>query len=434
MKLDLHGFKCALTAGFLLPDNYSYGYVDEAKYEVFRQQQKWDESKLTSVFNELQQRMSRRYFVNVSLAQIAALDYSSLQFPVYSILSGEDLSDDWLAIVDFHKKYCRDHSLHQPLTAYVAASLLGFGKAENSLQIPSQPSNLLDYCVDVLFKSKEASYVFEESNRFGLPKTMTKDSFISREFWKGLFYRTVILSALFHDIGYPWQYVNRIGESLNKSVRCLFPSDSVALSIVKDFKNRMVYLPLRNYQHYHYNELVGEEDRLVEQTQIALMTHGFPGAIAFLSLNDAIRKHPTEHPLARLQEFSVEWAAMGVFMHDMEGTHRKNNLGLRLNINQDPLSTIVSIADFLEEFNRPKVTFVPKAHEGRIKYYSDCSSVEIRLNEGCVLEVLMSYNKESHRAIAAAFKTEETDNYFNPNNGFINLSPIGIRRVVYKQI
>ena len=435
-KFSLDGFKKAIQSGLFYPDSLSYGYVDVAKFEQLQKQQKWNAHSITKTFDELQQRMSRRYFKNVMLAQACALDYAALQFPAYSVLLREDLSDDWLAIVDFHKKYCRDHSLHQPLTAYIAASLLGFGKAEDSLAIPvktDDADNLLDYCINVIFKSKDAKYILECGRRYGLPETMLEDNLAAREFWKGLFYRTVILSALFHDMGYPWQYVNLIGKDLKANVSILHPIENTALNIVKQFKNRMVLLPLRHYQTNHENEPINEKDELQKLIVSSLETHGFPGAIAFLSLNDAIRKYPSNHPNALLQEFSVEWAAMGIFMHDMANKHKKSFPNLRVDVWQDPLSAIISLSDYLEEFNRPKVTFLPKAKITQMKYYYDCKQVAVSVSELGVLSVKMTYTNKSSKAIAASFKQIETEDYFASRFGYVDLESMGIKKVLYEQ-
>ena len=262
---------------------------------------------------------------------------------------------------------------------------------------------------------------------------MLDDTPVAREFWKELFYRTVVLSALFHDIGYPWQYVGRIGASLRKNVDILHPKDTTVLNIVDNFKDRMVMLPLRHYQMVHINEPVNEDDQLKKITASALETHGFPGAIAFLSLNDTIRKYPSNHPLALLQEFSVEWAAMGIFMHDMAEKHKKSYSKLRVNILQDPLSAIISMSDYLEEFNRPKVQFQPKSRQSRMRYYSDCSAVEVECDDDGTLAVRMKYISDASKAIAAAFKKEETEDYFSPGTGYVDLAPMGIRKVVYEQ-
>ena len=138
-------------------------------------------------------------------------------------------------------------------------------------------------------------------------------------------------------------------------------------------------------------------------------------------------------PSAKIQEFEVEWAAMGIFMHDMEKKHRDLFPKLRVNIAQDPLSAIIALADYLEEFNRPKVSFVSKSRESRVNYYSDCNDVEINIDSNGVFNINMKYPKEASKAIAAAFKSEETEYYFNPTNGYVDLSPLGVKKVVYSQ-
>lgn len=60
---------------------------------------------------------------------------------------------------------------------------------------------------------------------------MLNDNAAARKFWRRIFYRTVVLSALFHDIGYPWQYVDRIGTSLKQNVNVLHPMNSIVLNI-----------------------------------------------------------------------------------------------------------------------------------------------------------------------------------------------------------
>jgi len=203
---------------------------------------------------------------------------------------------------------------------------------------------------------------------------------------------------------------------------------------VDNFKDRMVMLPLRHYQTAHQKEPLSESEQLKNLTAAALKTHGFLGAIAFLALNDTIRKYPTEQPSALLHEFSVEWAAMGIFMHDMAGKHKDSYPKIRVNIQQDPLSAIISIADYLEEFNRPKVKFQPKARQSRLRYYSDCSSVAVNCDANGTLSVKMSYNSETSKAVASAFKKKETEDYFDSSNGYVDLGPAGIKKVVYEQL
>lgn len=429
---NIDGFKEAVRKGLFLPDSLSYGFVDEEKFEKCQKQQEWKTNKISDVFDELRQRMGHHYFKNVVFAQTCALDYAALQFPAYSMLIDEDLTEDWLAIIDFHRKHCRDHSLHQSLTAYVAASLLGNGESNKAFTIPVAPGNLLDYCVNAILKSEKTLYIRESAFRHGIPQNMLEDNAAAREFWKGLFYRTVVLSALFHDIGYPWQYTDRIGSSLKSKVEILHPLDTTVDDIVACFKDRMVLMPLQYYANKKGVAPMYEKKEFQRLIQEALKTHGFPGAIAFLALNDAIRKYPSEQPNAMLQEFCVEWAAMGIFMHDMAGKQEKNFPKLRVCIEKDPLSAIISISDYLEEFSRPKVKILPKFKESRMKYYHDCTQVSVEMGEEGTLTVKMKYTNASNKAIANEFKRKETYSYFDPGNGYVDLSPIGVRKVVFE--
>ena len=115
------------------------------------------------------------------------------------------------------------------------------------------------------------------------------------------------------------------------------------------------------------------------------------------------------------------------------GKHRDSLPEIRVDISQDPLSAIISFADYLEEFDRPNVSFRPRARQSRMKYFSSCSAVEVNVDASGTMDVCMTYRTEASKAIAAEFKTKETDNYFNPSNGYIDLSGIGIKRVAYRE-
>ena len=433
MNFNIKNFKSKIANGFLHPYSKTYGYIDAERYDSFQKVVEWRISKIEDTFRELKNRMSSDYYRDVAMAQSCAMDYAALHFPAYSFLITEDLADDWLAIVDFHKKHARDHSLHQPLTAYVAAELLGYGDADRALKIPVDPYNLLDFCVNAILTKPEAAYILESAKRYGLPDNMLEKNDAAREFWKGLFYQTVILSALFHDVGYPWQYVDRVGATLRKNVSRLHVSGKLISQIIGEFKDRMLFLPLRNYQMSHLAEPVFEEQKLISLTSAAMETHGFPGAVAFLTLNDAVRKSVVDEPIAKIHQFSVEWASMGIFMHDMEGMHKKRFPKLRLSFTQDPLSSLVSFADYLEEFNRPKAVFTLSEEDSKIKYETTCSDVELEVTADGIMKVGMTYKDSNSKAIASAFKNAETEDYFNPSIGYIDMSSIGIKRVDYYQ-
>lgn len=426
---SLSGFYSAIHGGFLKPNGDSYSCIDRQRFKAFELERTGDKKwpQIDSTFIELKKRMSANYYHKVFLAQTNAMDYASYRFPAYSQIMADDLADDWLATVDFHKKFARDHSLHQPLTAYIVGKLLGYGDPKRSMRIPASPGNLLDFCTQSVFSS--ADYLLEYARNKGLPTSLTQiSSRLSYSFWQKLFYESAIMAALFHDIGYPWQYVGRVGHSLGKIVFPLSPMYSDTEAILRHYGDHLFMLPFRRYQRTTTDLplYVSEEEH--EIVKKAIGTHGFPGAIAFLSLNEAVRKCPL--PVESIpQLISYEWASMGIVMHDMVDIS-KEFPSLRLDFKKDPLSSIVSMADYLEEFCRPSVHFSPNTNSSLIRYDYACSKVLVR-SEQRVLHISMNYRSPGSRAIAKKIKREETDHYFAQGTGYVDMSSLGFDDVFF---
>ena len=49
-------------------------------------------------------------------------------------------------------------------------------------------------------------------------------------------------------------------------------------------------------------------------------------------------------------------------------------------------------------------------------------------------DAYIQYTSDTSKAIAAAFKKEETEDYFAFKSGYVDLAPAGIKKVVYEQI
>lgn len=428
MLFSIEDFRASLSKGFLNPLNLGYDFVDPSKFEnlfdTFGRESKHIKS--LSVFDELSQRMSKKYFQAVFLAQLRALHFASRRFPAYSIIMPEDLAEDWLATVDFHKKFSRDHSLHQPLTAYVVAKLLGYGDERRSFRVPAGCGNLLGLCTDSIILRNQ--YLQHYALAEGLPESLFHNQVLARCFWKDMFYKTAIMSALFHDIGYPWQYVGRINDSLKMCSPLLHPNDSISSFILKEMGDRLSFLPFHKYLYGPQVMAIGERQETEQLIKLALDTHGLPGAIAFLSLHDAIKASHSLSPLSHIQSFSIEWAALGILMHDMVHIQQKNVLhSLRIDFQKDPLSSIVSMADFIEEFNRPNVSFSSFYKWSQASFGNACSNVKVEISADAVFQVKMRYNSEGAAALAGRSKAKETEEYFNLSSGFIDLSSIGVR-------
>lgn len=429
--LSLSDFYNALGTVFSQFPMFSFDFVDCVRYcellDAYINDKK--RIKITETLSELECRMSENYFKKVFLSQTQVMHYASTLYPSYTFIMSEDLAEDWLATVDFHKKFARDHSLHQPLTAYVVAKLLGYGNPSKALKIPVPSGDLLSFCTDSVFTS--CDYVLEFAKDIGVPDNLLIKNNLSFQFWMDLFYQTALLSALFHDMGYPWQYLGRIGYTLGKSTNALKPSIASVPSIMNRYKNRMVLLPFRQYQ----KPCIGQPSFVAEEMYEKIMkaieqTHGLPGGIAFLELNDAIRSYPCNSPLVAQHDFSIEWAAMGIVMHDMVSQHKKDS-SLCIDFLKDPLSSVVTLADYLEEFHRPNVSFTQEVRSSKIIYSHACEEAVVSV-DGRTLNVKMKYTKKSHLANANHFKKEETEDYFGGSSPYIDMKSIGVDQVMFK--
>jgi len=437
MEFSLTDYKTMQSNNELFfPKNYlPFAVIDKKKYRILENEHTNSKGlTIEDTFKELQKRTGKEYFRKIYPAQSAALNFSESSFPPYRFLMPDVLTDDWLAIVDFHKNFSRDHALHQPLTAYIVFKLLGGGISGKSFSINGEP--LLDLCVKQILDSPKAVYIKEYLRKLD-PDSQLLDSNnpLLKELWKSLFYETAMVSAIFHDIGYPWQYINRLNNSIKSSDFNLKHLPSSAQYIKDVFKNRLIMYPFHGYKSPIHNSPYGWEDKLHKLISNSLSTtHGFPGALGFLYLNDIVRKYPCSQN-SSLQYFCIEWAALGIMMHDMKGIywgkpmedHPKNDF-LRLSFDTDPLSCIIALADVMQDFQRPMVKFNTNESGSEFKYEFSCDSTSIEI-VGSDLEITYQFATETYRVTNIKFKKDEEKEYFDTHHGYINLSSIGINKI-----
>lgn len=373
----------------------------------------------------LRNRVDKNYFYSMVLAQLDALSYSLKVFPSYRFLLPEVAMDDWLAIVDPHNDYKRDHALHQPQVAFIANNLL-------KLKIRDPKKNvtrtLLSYAVDV-FKDSDILWPYL-LNLY--PKISSFSSAIIDQIVEDIIKQAVATAAMFHDIGYPW-------ECLCKTKLKLFTLDdeNVYLPIVSVPNTQYISVGrLLEYPFYGYDKCLLQNATAIEKISVRNVmrlameqTHGYPGAIAFTLLQDKTRKSGQSYTLkSAICRFISDWVAVGIMMHDMGKQYRKDgkiiNPQLKLSFDKDPLSCIVAIADVLEEYSRPSAKFVSN-RKVSISYTSDCIQSSIDVKGNCVV---IEYKYESIKGALAAnkWRQKEIDEYFNSLDGFIDLSFLGI--------
>lgn len=392
---------------------------------------------VSAALDSVMQRMPNYYFFKMNSAQLDAISYSECVFPAYRFILPDALIDDWLSIMDPHKKHCRDHSLHQPLTAYIVAKLLGYGNPTKAFMLKN--GDLLTICTSYILSSPKTVYLREYFKSL-YPDYKKIPKGIRFKLAQDVFYETAIISALFHDMGYPWQYIDRLNESI-LAADFRLPTDIQiqSKSILNMIENRLLIYPFYGYSltsKEHPISSWGKKLLLLFDNSLH-KTHGFPGSLAFLHLQDKIRIFPTDFIFNEaVCRFIYDWAAVGIMMHDMPKIYKgkgggPENAFLRISFEADPLSSIIATADILEEFHRPSAEFRTLNDKNNIEVDFDypCKQTIMELKND-ILQISYIYIDDAQAAKNKRFKTSEIDDYFNPIRGFIDISSLGIKKVV----
>lgn len=387
----------------------------------------------------LKSRTSTTYYNEIDAAQSQAVDYSRIIFPAYEFLMADVLYDDWMSIMDPHQKRKRDHSFHQPLTAFVVSELLGGGKAADALQINGQ--SLLTKCANLFLTSPKMEYL--RSYLHDLHPSVQITGNMSRQMLaESLFYQAAIMAALFHDIGYPWQYIHTVCKGIglaNASVQA--GTSFTPEGIYNQIENRLLIAPFYGYNMSAIGHVTSEwKQQILTDIEGAFHnTHGFPGALAFQYLNDMIRKFPINSKFSdAVFRFIQDWAAVAIMMHDMvweyygkEGyvsgkTPAKPKY--RLSFDTDPLSCLIAMADILEEFGRPLASFDQKEDSMTTTFEYPCIGSELTVN-GSTMLITYQFKDVSQAVKYNKKRSDEKKRYFNEECGFIDMRAIGIEKV-----
>lgn len=429
-----------LQKGIVFPKTYQImKYIDKIRYAEMENEYDADGNGVSNTFGMLKKRTSFEYYSQILTAQTDALDYAQLVFPTYKFVMPEALMDDWLAIMDPHREGKRDHSLHQPMTAYIVSELLGSGTPDKSLLVNGK--YLLDICADFVSddNNQQTNYLrhfFKELYPSFHTKRLSEP--IKHKIACEVFYQTAVISALYHDIGYPWQFANGLSKSLFASdyldKRKIYRS---ADEIKERISGRLLYFPFHGYsessiKHNTFNW----QDRLNTSIVEAFHdTHGFPGALAFTYLTDIVRQYPKELTFDEaICQFIIDWAAVGILMHDMPRQCRGDKKNppkpqFRLNFNVDPLSCIIAMSDILEEFNRPRSEFKSTASDVNVGYVFPCIGTNVEVIGG-ELHITYIYKSDAEVSSNRKRRMDEVNEYFNNSDKYINLGPLGINKVV----
>ena len=426
MIFSIDDFK---AEAFLQPPTYAANrYIDDERYRLL---EKAFDSGLTheEALDRVEERTSEVYSRRIKIAQTAAVDYAKYVFPAYKFLLPDIVMDDWLSVIDPHCPGKRDHSLHQPLTAYIVAKMLGYGNAEEGLVIDGKP--LLTHCAEIFLNSPKMAYLKDYLSSLANKDIPVNGSL--RVVWaETVFYETAVMSALFHDIGYPWQYLKTVSNNL-VAVGTDLKDEDFAKRIFEKIKGKPMIFPFYAYlQTALSHPEMSYQSKVYEMIDEAYQyTHGFPGALAFSYLSDFVRRFPVDMNFAEATcRFMQDWAALGIMMHDMSRQYRGKGSSpshpqYHLSMHVDPLSCLISLSDILEEFGRPAASFLANSDNTSIYYDYPCLQTEIDVH-GNQLHINYVYGTKGDKMEYEQVRKTEVDSYFNDKYCFIDLTSIGI--------
>ena len=246
---------------------------------------------------------------------------------------------------------------------------------------------------------------------------------------------------MFHDLGYPWQYAERVQGNLDGMNTPAVKQNRGAGEVVRLFGHRLLLDALQGYQAQNAARPSGWHDRVVRLTDAALKkTHGLPGALGFLHLNDCVRRFPSrrESPLHLL---CVEWVAAAIMMHDMckiywgkpaAGSATPDNPFMRLSFNMDPVSAFVTLVDVIQDFERPAAEFGraagPTWERVTVNYETACLATELE-SSGRSLTIRYMMDSPCSRAIKQRCLVKERREYFDPQYGYLDMGSLGFEKV-----
>ena len=425
--------------------NYSERYncyltLDRSKYDELSEESKAQDRRVDRTLEELKLRTTDEYYTKVNKVQVDAQTYAKKVFPTYKFIQRDAIIDDWLSTVDFHReRKTRDHSLHQTLTAYIVSEMLGQGDPDQGLVLPNGKT-LLAQCAEQLLLEPEMEYL-RNYVRKADPDFAPNKGRYNEDWAAGVFYEAAFISALFHDMGYPWQYVNGLSRSIKKANYKEVNGTIINVeAAAKKMNESLLIYPIYGYQETIVENPTNEQEKnaldLIEQGLMS--THGMPGAIGFMWLNSKIR-YEAKNDLFKEASFRLitDWAAVGIMMHDMPKIYwgernggRPDNRILRLESKKDPLSCLTSLADILEEFERPKADFyrVLDADENQhvaVKYDFVCNGTKLEIIDD-KMYVTYLYATQNEADDMLANRRNEMRDYLGAGTGYLDLSSWGI--------
>jgi hypothetical protein len=250
ISFSLSNYQDGLEAGWYTPPQSLCPYY-EVDPVLYRQYGTTDRRRgnLSKAIIELRKRTGQEYFQKTYPLQARTLDYSSRSFPAYRFILPEVMTEDWLAIVDWGK-FQRDHVLHQPLCGYVVLKLLNGDGHNEPLQLPNGKT-ILSTCIDQILQWSKTTYVRDFLVGCGMrddDPILDVSNPIAHKIWSIFFKETAYVAAVFHDLGYPWQYAERLQGNLDGMNSPAIKKNQSAQQVIRLFGHRLLFHAIQGYQ------------------------------------------------------------------------------------------------------------------------------------------------------------------------------------------
>lgn len=467
MEFSFDDFKNGMT-GFVPPKAFvPYVGIDPRKYQEYKEED--TPKSLAEALEEIEKRVDHKYHRKlIPLAQFS-ISYAADVFPAFDLFYSEMIADDWLSMVGW-QKFQRDHLVHQPLTAYTVYKMLRGWNGKEPFKIGKK--TLLQHCVDAVLFNEESYYLREYLVKWNTQKIHGKqpyDFFLLKQkgllvnqedkiltvndekrfahplyrLWELLFTETAYVAAMFHDIGYPWQYVQRLSKSLPHTKNAVALHYDGKDITTENFRHRLLYVVLNGYQSKGPGQPI-PWDHVVEKgiDEGFRKTHGLPGAFTFLLLNDVLRDFPQEkNHTWFLRQFVIEWAAVAICMHDLmkvyrgekkDGQERNGDVcpgrpSLQVSFAKDPLSAVLCLADFMQDFERHSAIFDKSGKKPTLSFERKCHEVSLEMDYD-VAKIVFYHENASAKKEKQHFIRKEKDDFFSPSTGYLDFSACGIAK------
>jgi len=401
--------------------------------------------------NKLKTRLPPDAFGDVLGSLGFLLRYSDRVFPAFRCLLKEFVNDEWLALVDYRKDFHRDHVVHQPQVALVAKRLLeelrfsrtahpmaaAFGeawwtpppdRADDTVTLRQLAAFMLARGSDV------TRYLSDYAVDLGLaPQLVEPRTPVAYWFWYEVVYDACVIGGLFHDIGYPVQFLQNVMRTINDSRFTELVRGGGADRIEELFDDPLCLMPFRGYQS---RRGIARSHTMRDETGEAIgsalrETHGLPGALTFLHLNHEVMDIRDNERNAK-GRLTMEMAALGMVMHDMRGIYagKEKDLPLgkparpymRVSFERDPVSFVLSIADLIQSYGRFHSEFRMKVKHPVLLVKQRVKCVDLR-RDGDSLEIVYLYEMDQAAARLqqhTEFNPYEQARYFHPRLGYID--------------